>query len=279
MKYILTACLCLLAATEIHAQYDYGSPYASKGGVAPVQKRERSGERHFMIAASIESVHATSGAEIPMHGGTKYGAGIEYVFPINWNGGVGLGVHYGQEKRTLESGEFFYKCNAVDDEGDNLSYKAHARDGKEMQTINLIEIPVFYQYKAGNVFVNVGPELVIPMKAEYNTVSGQVALSGYYPKYNVELTDLPNHGFGDYDVSGDRGTLETQVTWGLNAAVGYSFPLGAVDFNVRAYIKFIMNGYYKDGDYLKYPGGVNSLSYVDGKRHLCSFGLSVGIGL
>ena len=61
-----------------------------------MQKRERSGERHFMIAASIESVHATSGAEIPMHGGTKYGAGIEYVFPINWNGGVGLGIHYGR---------------------------------------------------------------------------------------------------------------------------------------------------------------------------------------
>ena len=51
----------------------------------------------------------------------------------------------------MESEEFFYKCNAVDDEGDNLSYKAHARDVKEMQTINLIEIPVFYQYKVGNV--------------------------------------------------------------------------------------------------------------------------------
>ena len=80
MKYILTACLCLLAAAETCALYDYESLYVSKGGVAPVQKRERSRERHFMIAASIESVHATSGAEIPMYGGTKYGAGIEIYF-------------------------------------------------------------------------------------------------------------------------------------------------------------------------------------------------------
>lgn len=277
MKYILTACLCLLAATEIHAQYDYGSPYASKRGIAPV-KKERSGAKRLMLSASVESVHSM-GTEIPLHGGVKYGAGIEYVFPINWTGGIGLGVHYGQAQQTLESKEFFYKCNVVDDEGDNLTYKAHGRGAKEHQTINLIEIPVFYQYKAGNVYVNVGPEIVIPLAAEYNTVSGDVVLSGYYPKYNVELTDLPHHGFGEYDVAGNRGTLDTQVTWGINAVVGYCFSLGAVDLNVRAYGKMIMNGYLKGAGYLNYPGGISSLSYVDKKRHLCSFGMSVGIGL
>ena len=74
MRYIVIVCLCLLATFEVCAQYDYGSPYASKRGIAPV-KKERSGAKRLMLSASVESVHSM-GTEIPLHGGVKYGAGI-----------------------------------------------------------------------------------------------------------------------------------------------------------------------------------------------------------
>ena len=59
---------------------------------------------------------------------------------------------------------------------------------------------------------------------------------------------------------------------------GCCYPLGTADINVSVYAKFLMNGYVDEANYLEYPSNIKSLSYVVGKQHLSSFGLSVGIG-
>ena len=249
MKKNIIVCLCLLAAMRVGAQSDF---------------------KNLLLSASVESA---------LGKGMGYGVGVGYVLPIKGASNVGFGLYYDMAKHSLESDEFSYTFNTVDDEGDELDYKAYGTGVKERQTFNLLEIPVYYQFRAKNIFVNFGPQIAIPIKAEYNITAGDVELTGYYPKYNVELKDLPNHGFGKYDVTGNRGKLETRVAWGVNAAVGYRYPLGTVDINVSVYAKFLMNGYVNDASYLEYPGSIKSLSYVEGKQHLCSFGLSVGIGL
>lgn len=249
MRKIISVCFCLLAAATANAQSDF---------------------KRLLLSASAESAFAKDG---------KYAIGVSYVLPIKGSSNIGIGVHYGIANRSIESGKFVYSCNTIDDENDNLEYRAYGNDVKEKQAIHLLEVPIYYQLRVKNLFVNIGPEIAIPIKAEYETTEGNVTLSGYYPKYNVELKDLPNHGFGDYNVTGNYGTLETQVVWGVNAVVGYCYSLSAVDINVSIYAKFLMNGYVDEAYYLEYPNKIQSLSYVEDKRHLYTFGLSVGIAL
>ena len=250
MRKGIIACLCLLAAFKASAQSDFN---------------------RIVLSATAESA---------LGKGAGYAIGVGYILPVKGVNNVGFGLYYDQVKHTLTSEEFSYAYNTVDDEGDEVTYKAYGQSVKEKQRFNLLEIPVYYQFRATNIFVNIGPEVVIPISAEYNTTEGNVTLSGYYPQYNVELKDLPQHGFGEYDITGNHGTLETRVTWGVNASVGYCYSLGNVDINVSAYTKFLMNGYVKEKtNYLEYPEQTRSLSYVESKKHLCSFGLSVGIGL
>lgn len=249
MKKSIIVCLCLLATMKVDAQSDIN---------------------RLLVSVFAESTLAK---------GMGYGIGVGYILPIKGVSNVGFGLYYDMAKHSLESDDFSYTCNAVDDENDELNYNAHGHGVKERQTFNLLEIPVYYQFRAKGVFVNFGPEIAIPIKAEYNTTAGEVELTGYYPKYNVELKDLPHHGFGKYDLTGNQGTLETRIAWGVNAAVGYCFPLGAVDINVSVYAKFLMNGYVDEANYLVYPSNIRSLSYVKGKQHQCFLGLSVAIGL
>lgn len=249
MKRNIIVCLCLLASMKISAQTEIN---------------------RLLVSAFAEST---------LTKGMEYGVGVGYVLPIKGASNVGFGLYYGMAKHSLESDDFSYTFSTVDDEGDEMDYKAHGTGVKERQTFNLLEIPVYYQFRTKNIFVNFGPQIAIPIKAEYNTTAGDVELTGYYPKYNVELENLPNHGFGKYDVAGNHGDLESRVTFGVNAAVGYCYPLGTMDINVSVYAKFLMNGYVNDASYLEYPNGVKSLSYVEGKQHLFSFGLSVGVGL
>lgn len=250
MRKIILVYFCLLTTVTINAQSDFN---------------------RLLLSASAESTFAKDG---------RYAIGVSYVLPIKGASNIGIGVHYGIANRSIESGKFVYSCNTIDDENDNLEYRAYGNDVKEKQTIHLLEVPIYYQLRVKNLFVNIGPEIAIPIKAEYNTVEGDVVLSGYYPKYNVELTNLPNHGFGTYDVTGNQGALESQVAWGANVTVGYCYSLGAVDLNISAYAKILLNGYVDSTeDYLTYPGEIKSLSYIENKQRVFSLGISLGIGL
>lgn len=248
MKKYIIVCLCLLATIVTNAQSDVN---------------------RFLVSVFAEST---------LTKGMGYGIGVGYILPIKGVNNVGFGLYYDMSKHSLESDGFSYTYSTIDDENDELSYNAYGCGVKERQTFSVLEIPIYYQFRIKGLFVNIGPEIAIPIKAEYNTTAGDVELTGYYPKYNVELKDLPNHGFGQYDLAGNHGRLETRVTWGINAAVGYCYPLETVDINVSVYAKFLMNGYVDEANYLEYPSNIKSLSYVVGKQHLCSFGLSVGIG-
>ena len=65
----------------------------------------------------------------------------------------------------------------------------------------------------------------------------------------------------------------------IDSFLSFCYPLETADINVSVYAKFLMNGYVDEANYLEYLSYIRSLSYVEGKQHLCSFDLSVGIGL
>lgn len=227
--------------------------------------------KRFTISTSAENV---------INKGWKYSFGADYVFPIKGVNNIGIGVYYAFAKHSLDSEEFFYSCNIVDDEDENLIYKAHGKEIKENQTIHFVEIPIYYQLRIKNFFFNLGPKITIPIKSEYNMTKGDVELTGYYPRYNVELADLPNHGFTNYNVAGNHGKLDTQIVWGANVSLGYCLSLSSVDLNIKGFAEYVFNDYVnQENNFLEYPGKINSYSYISDKSSKLSFGLSLGIGL
>lgn len=227
--------------------------------------------KRFAISTSAENVQ---------NKGWKYSFGIDYIFPIKGVNNIGIGAYYALAKYSLKSEEFFYSCDIVDDENDNFIYKAHGKDIKEEHTIHFVEIPIYYHLRLKSFFFNVGPKIAIPVKSEYNVVKGNVELTGFYPQYNVELTELPNHGFANYNIAGYQGELDTQIVWGANVSLGYCLPLGSIDLNIRAFAEYMFNDYVNIGkNFLEYPGKINSYSYVNDKSSNLSLGLSLGLGL
>ena len=226
--------------------------------------------KRFTISTSAENV---------LNKGWKYSWGADYIFPIKGINNIGIGAYYALAKHSLDSEEFFYSCDIVDDENENFIYKAHGKDIKENQTIHFIEIPIYYQLRIKSFFFNIGPKIAIPIKSEYNMTKGNVELTGYYPKYNVELTDLPNHGFANYNIEGEKGNLDTQIACGANVGIGYCLSVGSIDLNLKAFAEYMFNDYVAKGkNYLEYPGNINSYSYACERSGHFSLGFSLSIG-
>ena len=281
-------CACLVLAT-INASANSGNgdsrvltlnnKVGARDGLL-VKGNRNDVSRNFVFVVAAEGLYSISGSDCLKQNGLKYSIGAEYVFPIGKIGGVGLGAHYGMCDLNLECQEFFYSYNTYDDENENFEYRAYGRDLKEKQTIHVIEIPVYCHLGFKNLSFNIGPEIAVPISAKSKTNSGDVELTGYYPKYNVELTDLPNHGFGKYDVIGKQCVLDTKITWGINACFGYSFPLKAFDLNLGVGVKYMFGGYIETTkNYMCFPGDIKSLSYIGEETGFLSCGISLGIGL
>jgi len=45
------------------------------------------------------------------------------------------------------------------------------------------------------LLVTAGAKISIPLKATYKSTGGEIITSGFYPQWNIELTDLPQQGF------------------------------------------------------------------------------------
>lgn len=72
-----------------------------------------------------------------------------------------------------------------------------------------------------------GAKLFIPFKASSEISAQQVDLTGYYPDFNVELSDLPQHGFGTLHNWKSPGSLKLKPTATLSASTGLIFKLSA----------------------------------------------------
>ena len=294
MRFAILLCVCLFfVSVDANAQSGKWK-WEWKEYYRLVDEQEKGDDRMVVIdgdnkstlfenlafVVSVESVHPISGSDYLKQNGFKYSLGAVYMLPIGKVSAVGLGVRYGMCSLNLRSRELYYSCSIYDDEGESFEYRAYGRDLKEKQTIHLIEIPIYYRYRLKNMYFDVGPEIAIPLGGKSKTVSGNVELTGYYPKYNVELTDLLNHGFGKYDISGEKSDLDTKVNFGINACFGYCFQFKEADINCGLGIKYMFGGYVNSSkNYLEFPATVNSLSCVGKKAGVLSWGVSLGIGL
>lgn len=176
-----------------------------------------------------QGMHYTmrSGADKLLPGGSL---DLLYTFhlkgPLNLITGLTAGIY--RTRATLPDGVVFSNYQ-VDDEGSAFQYSMKTEAYKETQTYYAAGIPLLLQYQSTGAgaqwYLNAGGKILLPSAASVAISAGKATFSGYYPDYNIAVSDLPQHGFGSINNWKATTTVDLKPSAALTAAAGLSFPL------------------------------------------------------
>ena len=161
----------------------------------------------------------------------SYGGSFGYVyyFSPNWGIGTGVGAYMCNTNGYLDGAVVSFE-NQIDDESDVYRSDLYFKDWSENQTFLLVELPVlmYYQYDFGLrnrriMYIKAGFKAQLPLMASYDA-SGQIEAQRYYPKWDVPMHGMPNHGMGTEQKKGS-GNLSLPFNIAASFAIGFSFEI------------------------------------------------------
>jgi len=170
-------------------------------------------------------------------------AAYSYFFTPQWGFQSGLGVQSYKAKSTLN---LLTNTPATDTDGDAYQLGTDYANWKEQQKALFLEIPLVGQYRhtIGNKFrmlASAGAKISIPLQTRYKTTDGQIVTTGYYPQWNVVLSDLPQHGFGT-NTSTYEGNYTLKTAYMAVADLGGLIKLSdKKDLYVGGYFNYGLN--------------------------------------
>jgi OmpA-OmpF porin, OOP family len=222
--------------------------------------------------------------------------GLLYCFPVKgrWSLLTGItGGVYRMEARFPDGSVF--SDYQVDDEGSAFQYNMKTTGYKETQRFFVGGIPLLLQYHSTGAgrqwYINGGGKVLFPSGVSSKVSANQLSLSGYYPDYNIVVSNLPQHGFGTLDNWNAHASAELRPAAALSAATGMSFILaGGKRFYAGVYIEYGLTGLKGKSDSMPLvtynPTGVSGLDANGvlnmqnaGRMISLSFGLQVRLDL
>jgi OOP family OmpA-OmpF porin len=222
--------------------------------------------------------------------------GLLYTFPLTGPFDLITGITGGiyRTQASLPNGTVFTNYQ-VDDEGSAFQYKMKAEGYKETERFIAAGIPLLLQYHGTSEetqwYFNAGGKVVFPSAASTQISAQQLTLSGYYPDYNINLSNLPQHGFGILNNWKASASTILRPAVALTAATGFSFGLShGMRLSIGLYIDYgliALKGKSDSMPLVTYsPAGVSSvkanslLNMPDaGPAKLLSFGLQLRLSL
>lgn len=216
-------------------------------------------------------------------GGFTFNGGYSYFFSPSWGLEIGLGV---SSLRSVATLNYMTSTPAIDTDGDAYEFRTYYKNWKETQTAYLFDIPLGVRFqKSINEKLKwtaaLGAKISLPLSCRYKVSGGGIATTGYYSQWNVELTDMPKHGFSTI-TDRFKGNASLNPSYAGYADLGALYKLSSnVDCYAGTYISYGFNSmakasnkivYQKDGVY----NGVLNSEQAD-KVRTFSLGLQVGI--
>lgn len=171
-----------------------------------------------------------------------------------WGASFGLNFSTFQGVKVLNDSLF---SAAVDDRGRGYTLRADVSNWTERQQQYSFSIPIsiFYQYQRprhSGWFTSFGIKLYLPFYTGYKVTQGDIVTKGFYTqwggseKYNgqngVWLENLPQHGFGKYNVILPRG--ENQANFMLSGQVMFGAILRLDKKNEMYLALYLEHGFY-----------------------------------
>jgi outer membrane protein OmpA-like peptidoglycan-associated protein len=219
--------------------------------------------------------------------------GFNYTFPLGkrWGLITGLAGGYYNTKTTLDNGSLF-SSYAIDEEESAFEFRVKPEGYEEKLSFFTAGIPLMLQYHTTGKtqwYLNGGGKFLFPFNVKSKASASQLAMSGYYPDFNVELDNVPQHGFGVVNNLEKEYEPELKPTATLSAATGLSFPLGSsMRLYTGVYIDYGLTDMRKNRDesaaLVNYsPTGINNVQVTGllpkgGDAKLLAYGLQVKLG-
>jgi OOP family OmpA-OmpF porin len=170
-----------------------------------------------------------NGQDKPLPAGSL---GLLYTFALGRSWGLITGITGGvyRTQASLPNGTTF-KNYQIDDEGSAFQYSMKTVGYKETQQFLAAGVPLQLQFHTAGPgtqwYFNGGGKFIFPSGANVTITAQQLTLSGYYPDYNVNVSNLPQHGFGSITNWKASNTVVLKPAAALTAATGVSFNLSS----------------------------------------------------
>jgi OOP family OmpA-OmpF porin len=156
--------------------------------------------------------------------------GLSYIFWLSNRLGLHTGVMGGlyRTQASLQDGAVFTSYQ-VDDAGSAFQYNVKTEGYKETQRFFAASIPLLLQYHTTGAdkqwYIEAGGKVVVPFNSSVQISAQQLSLSGYYPDFNLNVSNLPQHGFGALKGWNGNATSVFKPAAALSAATGLIFRI------------------------------------------------------
>lgn len=156
--------------------------------------------------------------------------GYRFRLGNSWDllSGITGGIY--RTQASLPDGVVFSSFQ-VDDAGSAFQYTMKTVGYKETQQFFAAGVPLLLQYHTTGTgvqwYFDGGGKVFVPFNSSIRVSAAQLTLSGYYPDFNIAISNLPQHGFGTINGWKASATTQLRPSATLSAATGLSFPLSS----------------------------------------------------
>lgn len=162
--------------------------------------------------------------------GAGGGIGYTHFFSQHWGLQTGLEVQYNTNSFDLYNGQPLSSFE-IDDQGSAFQYTVRPDSYSEDQSFYSVSIPLMLQYRTPisdktGIYLGLGGKVLFPGDQDIQSRASSLVLSGYYPDLNLEIDDLPAHGFGTLNNFEDKGNAPLKTAVLLSIEGGLHFTLG-----------------------------------------------------
>ena len=254
-------------------------------------------KQEFSIAAGggLQGInYSMKHGDVSLKPGFQLGFG--YMRSIGRRWGIRTGAELGlyRSKVSLAPGTQFTSYE-IDSENSAFEYRVKANNYREDQKFWALNVPVMLQFhpefNKNGLYAQLGVRIGLPVSNSYSTSADQISATGFYPDYNLEITDLPVHGFGTQNGWKGKGEYDFKLSWSAAAELGWRFRITTKN-NLYAglYFDYGLNNIKKtegEGVLLYYQpnglaqskaAGVFSLKDETGNARLMAYGIKLRIG-
>lgn len=171
---------------------------------------------------------------------------LQYAYFFHQNIGVGIGAWFTNATSTAHLGGTYTWDDQEDtDLEQHYTHTSQVVEWDERQNILNVGVPVSLQFqwlnekRSAGLFAAVGVAPSFAVVNSYKVMKGTVNHSGYYPAWDLTLTDM--HEFGDKDYTAEenaKGSLAVKPQVTVFADLGALIPLTKqIDFFVGGYFQ------------------------------------------
>ena len=175
---------------------------------------------------------------------------LQYAYYFHPNWGVGVGLWFTNYTSFAHiGGDYQWKDQTDTDYELHYDHTASVQNWRERETIHNLGIPISLQFqmrkedwKAG-IFAALGVAPSFSVSKKYKVLEGEIDHSGYYPAWDLTLTDMHEFGKKEYkDAPQSKGKLSVRPQATFFADLGALILLTKqIDLLVGGYFNISMN--------------------------------------